>query len=461
MVIKDKIYIDLLNERVDQTILPQLVYKNPEYFQKLNMGIAVKKYKKGVVVDEVPPQIETYKINGGSLEILRGEYQKIKEWIKHLDFNLDHPDHRGINLQYINNKFDLDQYQEGSIEAIKNHKQGIIHAVTSAGKSLIILKAICELDQKALIIVHRMTLLQQFLEDIDRYIRDANGNKIKPGIVGGGKFSLGPITIAIDKTLSKHLPEIREAFGTVFLDECHLAPANTMLKLVNGINSPYRFGVTGTLKRKDGKEFLIYSTFGQVLFKVGKEELEKMGRVVPVKVEVIDSKTKFDIDGAIERYGSNKARQMQEKAIAFNPDRNQMIVDLIPTLPGKTIILSRYVAPCKFLSDQLKKQYNINSGIITGENSKKALEDFEKIKNGKINIVFATIGCVSTGVSISDLNNLVLISPIYTNELLLHQIRGRLMRTADGKAYGTLYFIYDPFIFGKHKLNEFKNIMGR
>lgn len=461
MVIKDKIYIDLTKETVNQEILQALTYRNPEYFQKKNMGIAVKKWKNGVVISEIPQELMSYKINGNFLEIFRGEYRKIRPFINHLDFNVEHTDHSGINLKYINKDFELDKYQNGAIEEITTKKQGIIHAVTSAGKSLIILKAICEINQKAVIIVHRKTLMQQFLKDIELYIRDENGEKITPGIIGDGKLTLGKITIAIDKTLSKNLDKFKDSFGTVFLDECHLAPANTMMVLLNNINSIYRFGVSGTLKRKDGKEFLMFATFGQVLFEIKKEELEAMGRVVPVKIEIWESQTKFDMETAIEEFGLTKARMMMRKTISLDPLRNKMIIDNVSKLKGKTMILSEYVDPCIFLSGFLESQHNIKSGIITGKNSKKAIEDYNKMKYGDLSTIFATVGCVSTGVSISDLKNLVLISPILTNELLLHQIRGRLMRTADGKEYGTLYFVFDPYLYEQYQLNQFLNIMKK
>jgi superfamily II DNA or RNA helicase len=81
------------------------------------------------------------------------------------------------------------------------------------------------------------------------------------------------------------------------------------------------------------------------------------------------------------------------------------------------------------------------------------------MKEKDLQVIFATIGCVSTGVSISDLAHGVLISPVYTNELLLKQIAGRLMRTSPGKNFATLHFIYDRYIFPAWKLKKFISII--
>lgn len=460
MEVKDKLYIDLDKEQVADTVLPALTYRNPEYFQKMNMGISVY---------GVPKELKTYEIKGRTLEVPRGEVLTLKEhFITPYNPEFNHPDHP-ISLQYINKDFDLDQHQEGALAAMQQYRQGVIHAVTSAGKTLIICKAAVEVGQRTLVVVHRKVLMMQILEDIEKYIRDEKGNKIQPGIIGDGKCTIGDITVGIDKSLTKHLPAIREEFGMVILDECHLCPAKTISNLINSINSRSRFGLSGTLKRKDQKEFLIFSTFGKIISTIGKEVLLEAGRVVPVDIKIIESETRFDWDHVVlalteqgEKNPAMKARHLQEQTIAHDQARNDIILDQVKRLHekgGKTIILCRYVDPCYLLQKQLLERFGLESGVITGKDSKEAIESYEGMKHGDSKIIFATIGCVSTGVSISDLDDMVLISPVYTNELLLHQIRGRLMRKAEGKTHGTLWFIYDQHIFDGRKLNRFKSIM--
>lgn len=453
MKVSDKIYFDLKTETVPGQVLDVLEYKNPDYYQKMNLGLSVW---------GIPKVVHTYELeqDGKVLTVTRGEALKIKPYFGgNWKPVFEHTD-RPVTLQYINNDFPLDEHQEAAVAALKNKRQGIVHAVTSAGKSLIILKAAVEIGQRTLIVVHRKVLMQQFKEDIEKYIRDEHGNKIIPGIIGDGSLTVGDITIAIDKTLAKNLGALKEEFGTVFLDECHLAPAATLFELLNGINSRNRFGVSGTLKRKDGKEFLIYSTFGEVIATITKEELLEKGRVVPVHVKLLESETRFDWDSAVEGTGSTtKARALQEETLRDDPNRNSLILDQLEKLPGKTIVLSRYVKPCFDLQIAYETRTGLKAGVITGKNAKTALEAYEGMKHGDLKVIFATVGCVSTGVSISDLDNLMLISPIFSNELLLHQIRGRLMRTAEGKQFGVLWLVWDPYIFDDWKLKRFLSIM--
>lgn len=462
MIISDKIYIDCSQEPLNESILAHLTYKNPEYYAKMNMGLPVR---------HIPKEIKSYTYDKETrvLAIPRGEAIKLRPFIGNFQYNFSHPEFPE-NLQYINNDFELDEYQTGAIKAmtVDGYRQGIIHAVTSAGKSHMILKTIVDLKQRGLVVVHRKLLMKQLLEDIDKYIRDEKGNKIKVGIIGDGKLSVGPITIALDKTLAKNLNRFRSEFGVAILDECHICPANTIFELLNSLNTKFRFGFSGTLKRKDQKDFLIYSTFGTVIYTISKDQLLDKERIVPVEVEVVETETRFNWDQVVEglteaghKNPTTKARELQNKTIANDPTRNALILRYVSKLKGKTIVLSNFVAPCYLHQERLLQEFGISSGVITGKDSKEAAESFEAMKHGDLQTIFATVGCVSTGISISDLDHIVLISPIYTNEALLHQIRGRLMRMAAGKTKGTLHFFWDKHIFGEFKLNQMLRIMRK
>jgi superfamily II DNA or RNA helicase len=457
ITIADKLYIPIpngINNTKLQRGLDLLVYDNPEYFQRMNMGLSTR---------FTPKTIKTYWLDRDtrSIVVLRGEYQKLLPYISDHNFKINHPPHSPINITYHNPEFELDTLQQEAVNKIVAAKQGIIHAVTSAGKTLIILKAISKLNTRALIVVNRKILMQQFQEDIEKYLTDDSGRPVKPSKISDGMVEVGNITLAIDKTLYRHLGTLKDKFGVVFVDECHLTPAKTMLEIVNNLNTEFRYGVTGTLKRKDQKDFLIYSTFGKVLYTINKDQLIAMGRIVPVETTIVTSNTKFNFSEIMGQVGVTKAYQLLEQSLQLDEERNDIILHTLKNISGKTIVLSRLVDPCYKLSTALQEKYNIKSGIITGKNSKESLESYNQMKHGDLQIIFATVGCVSTGVSISDLHNIILISPIYNNELLIHQIRGRLMRAHESKTKGNLYFIYDQYIFEEYKLQRFLNIMNK
>ena len=181
--IADKIYIPIPTGQANQQLqrgLDLLVYDNPEYFQRMNMGLSTFR---------TPKKIKSYYLDRElqSIVVYRGEYKKLFPYVSSHSFLVEHPTHVRINYFYRNDDFDLDILQKEAVVKIKEQKQGIIHAVTSAGKTLIILNAICQLNTRALIIVNRKILLEQFREDIEKYIFDKDGNHVKPAIIGDGK----------------------------------------------------------------------------------------------------------------------------------------------------------------------------------------------------------------------------------------------------------------------------------
>jgi superfamily II DNA or RNA helicase len=120
---------------------------------------------------------------------------------------------------------------------------------------------------------------------------------------------------------------------------------------------------------------------------------------------------------------------------------------------SKIMVLFRYVAPCYELQRRIP-----DSVVITGKESNERVKDaFDKIRNGTSRIVIGTIGCLSTGISIVDLTHIIIASPMGNNDLMLKQIRGRLMRKADEKEIGTLVYIHDENIFGKRAKTRFIN----
>jgi superfamily II DNA or RNA helicase len=74
-------------------------------------------------------------------------------------------------------------------------------------------------------------------------------------------------------------------------------------------------------------------------------------------------------------------------------------------------------------------------------------------------VLLVTLGCFSTGVNIPGLTDMILLSPVFNNELLIHQLRGRLMRKAEGKRFGFFHFLWDVDVFPQKKLTQFLRIL--
>lgn len=180
----------------------------------------------------------------------------------------------------------------------------------------------CQLDVKVLIIAHRIELIEQISENLEKY-------KVRHGIIAGGKErNLSPqVQVASIQTLTHHLnlsiaKELNVNF--VIIDEAHHSMANSYRKLWELYPDAKKLGVTATPWRMNNSGFVsVYDTF------IPSEPINDFisaGWLAPfiyysVKESSniqrkIDSISEFDIDGdykisALERVMDNKGVRAQ------------------------------------------------------------------------------------------------------------------------------------------------------
>lgn len=450
--------ISLANVGCLSLIKELTTYPNPKYADAERLGF---------YTGNIPKTIQTWEFDPNPPELIvgRGEVARIREALKQRGCDLYIQDDSTVgrelpNILYENSEFQLDERQERAVRAMRDWNQGIIHAATAAGKSAIMLAGIASIGRKTLVIVHRKVLLQQLMEDAKKWLKN-----VEIGQIGDGKAVMGDVTFCIDKSLIKLLnakPELFADVGCVIQDECHLSPTTTFQFLIDRLPARKRFGLTGTLKRKDRMEFLIHATFGNVIATITKTELEEAGRTTPVEVKVHETET------AVPKYvfemASTDAWRISDKLIHEDPERRLKAVQIVGEIlafnpQARILILSRYVEPCYQL-EQLLTQFNIKSGVITGkeDDHKQTCDELER---GECSVIVATIGTVATGVNIKNLTDLILFSPVFSNELMLHQMRGRLMRRAEGKEKATFHLMFDPRVFDERRIKSAVRILRK
>jgi superfamily II DNA or RNA helicase len=426
-----------------------LTHPNPAYFLKKRMGL---------FVGNTPKEISTcYKSEDG-LICSRGDYREVMAC-------LDAPTiedctcvgkHR--DTPYVNTSFELDQFQVAALESIQKKNQGIVHAETSAGKTAIIAKTISDKGVRTVICTNRKVLLSQIEDDLKAWLPSAHVRSI----ISSSPITGADIYLVTDrslKTILEKKPEALKDIGMLIVDEVHISSAPTIQFIVNHMPCRYRYGFSGTLKRKDKMDFLITSSFGRVIARTTKDDLlglDRISKVVP-KVHRIETDIFADVDDLPSRDRWTKVNIELHKS----PERMRKIIKLVESIlsedtKNKVFVLSRFVQPSYVMSDLLKTK----SGVITGKETKEHSNALlEEMRSSSVRAIFGTISCLSTGISISDLTHIILASPVGDNELLIKQIRGRLMRKAEGKEVGIFIYVNDINIFGDVPEKRFKRIV--
>lgn len=221
-----------------------------------------------------------------------------REIIKYFDqSNLDYTDQAPKFLAspvIETNNLNLRDYQD---EAIKNwvnsEMRGCIVLPTGAGKTVVGIKAIEKVNASALIVVPTIDLMEQWTENLFKYLNKDNQNNTKEnstiliGNLGGGKEDIQPITVATYDSAYLRAPYIGNQFKLIIFDEVHHLPAPGYRSIAEQMIAPYRLGLTATLEREDGLHELIPKLVGGIVYQLGAKYLSEQKHLAEYNINRI------------------------------------------------------------------------------------------------------------------------------------------------------------------------------
>jgi superfamily II DNA or RNA helicase len=161
-------------------------------------------------------------------------------------------------------------FQTEALAALKRAKgRGTVVLPTGAGKSHVALLAIDAWRRSTLVVAPTLALVQQWYD----LLRTSFG--VEVGIIGGGEYSLHPLTVTTYDSAYLHMENLGARFGFVVFDECHHLPAEAYALSARQCLAPFRLGLTATLERADGREAVLEQLIGPVVYR--KEIVELSG----------------------------------------------------------------------------------------------------------------------------------------------------------------------------------------
>lgn len=331
-------------------------------------------------------------------------------------------------------KFELRESQQQIYNDVDDNC--IINAKVGYGKTFTGLSIAAKLKQKTLVVVHTVALRNQWEKEVTKTLG------IKPGVIGSGKFDINsPVVVANVQSLTKHLVTLAREFGLVILDEMHHVSSPTFTKVIDGLFSRYKIGLSGTIERKDQKHVVFKDYFGHKLYKPDKENtLEPCVHVYNTGIE-FPSGTSLSwadrVNCLLESY------LYRDLIIA--------LADHYVSKGHKVLVVADRVDFLQYCSSNSKS----NSATLIG-----ATKDRDSIINGvyegAVDQVWGTQSLVSEGLSINPLSCLILATPL-NNMPLLEQLIGRIIREHEGKIAP---IIVDPKLVGHTTSNQFNNRLG-
>ena len=346
--------------------------------------------------------------------------------------------------------------QEAAVQRLLSYNNGVLAATTAFGKTVAAIGLIARRKTNTLILVHSKALLEQWKEEIEKFLiineevpiidekKSRGGRKVfsPVGLLDGSRNTLhGIIDIAVfNSALSEDgvKPFVRN-YGMVIADECHHSGAIGYERVLKYVNAKYVYGLSATPTRQDGMTPIVFMQCGPIRYK--SDAKAQMARQSFSRVLI----PRFTPFRAIEEKG-NALQYLGH--LANDRARNELIVqDVVAELnEGRTpIILTKRKDHIAILADMLTPYCrNVVQllGTASAKEKRQAMDRLKGIPETEPLVVIATGKYVGEGFNYPRLDTLFIALPVaYPN--IVQQYTGRLHREYEGKTEVRVYDYID------------------
>ena len=455
IILSNRIYIDStgMSNKFKRQIRRMATFSNKQYYQ--NQAMDLPNYDESRYIYLGDDEGKYLILPRGLKEELLRKFDKVG--IRHSIEDKRSMGH-SINVSF---KGQLKESQEPAVEAMAKEENGILHAATAFGKTVVCCDLIAKHGVNTLILVDKADLMNQWIKRLNEFLilnEELPEYKTKSGqtrkrktlignLQGAHDTMTGIVDVAMIRSLKKKEgfhPLLKE-YGQIILDECHHGASDSAIEVLQEISSKYVYGVTATPKRGDGKERINTFLLGPIRYKfTAKDRAEEQDidhLVYPrftrtVKTHHLSS-TPYGND-AYELIRNNDVRD------------NQIVNDVVACVnAGRTpVVLTKYVDHANKLS-QLLSEYADRLILLTGANGTKSrraqVEELNRVSGSESLILIGTGSLLGEGFDFPRLDTLFMATPV-SGENVVEQYVGRLNRDYEGKENVIVYDYVDIHI---------------
>ena len=347
----------------------------------------------------------------------------------------------------------LRDYQVDLANRFFENPQSIQVAATGSGKTILCCALSHQFQKygRTIVIVPNKSLVLQTEDDYKNVGLDV-------GVFFGDRKEYGKThTICTWQSLSSLLKKSKKGEAEIdieqFLDgvvafiqdECHISKADELKTLHTSVfaNVPIRCGLTGTIPKEEYAAAALLVSLGPVVGELQAHDLQEEGVLASCNVNI------WQLEDYVEYkdYASElKYLVTTEKRLDFLATK---IIEIAKT--GNTLILVDRKATGEYLESILPGSIFINGDVKAA----KRKEHYSEINFATNSITIATYGVASTGISISKLDNLMLLEAGKSFVRVIQSI-GRALRKGFGKEHAEIYDVCSTCKFSKRHLTARK-----
>ena len=329
-------------------------------------------------------------------------------------------DYTSIDIKFQQPLRDIQkEVRDEIISTINKSGSCVLSFYPGFGKTSMSIYLSSKIGLKTLVIVHRLILIEQWIESIVKFCPGATYSVIKP------KFKKEHLNADFLIVNAVNVEKIGlEAFrdiGFLVVDEIHTIATETLSKSLFYITPRYLIGLSATPTRPDGMDILLDAYFGKIQIT---RKLHRPHIVYRIDTQY-EPELKYSSSGTVD-WGSVIEFQSN------NIERNNMIVELTQKFPERYIlILCKRISQAEYL---IKKLQDIGDKVtsLLGSNT-------QYDRNARVMV--ATVQKCGVGFDFSKLNTLILAADV---QEYFVQYLGRIMRTqATPNSSATTPMVFD------------------
>lgn len=319
----------------------------------------------------------------------------------------------------------LREEQRGPIEAYMAaaldpaRQGGILSLPCGFGKTVAALSIVSRLGKRAVVVVHKDFLLNQWRERIAEFLPDVTIGLVKAKTVD---VEGRDVVLASLQSLSmKDYPDsLFAGFGMLIIDECHRVGTEVFSRALHRTVFRHSLGISATVQRKDGMTRAFVHFLGEVVFRGKRREDE----VLVVQHRFFDPDPTYSREVTIGYGGMSKPNVSRMiNNISEFPARTSAVVEAVARMlqrePGRRVlVLSDRKCQLRAVREGLEAR-GVSAGFYWGGMKREALAESE----GKT-AMLATFSYAAEGMDVPGLDTLVLASP----KSDIEQSVGRILR---------------------------------
>ncbi len=313
---------------------------------------------------------------------------------------------------------------------------GVVVLPCGAGKTVVGMACIRELQCSTLILTTSVTAVEQWIgELLDK--TDLQEDQI--GAYHAGAKEIRPVTVATYQILTHrarkgggftHLALFDERdWGLIVYDEVHLLPA-PIFQVTAGLQARRRLGLTATLVREDGHEDDVFALIGPKRAEVPWKVLERQGWIAEATCTEIRVAMPEEL---LLPYALAEPRQ-QFRLASENPQKAQLVREILGRHPEEpALVIGLYLEQLETIARDL------GLPLLTGETPQRRRDAlFDDFRAGRIRVL-AVSKVANFAVDLPDAALAIQVSGSFGSRQEEAQRLGRILRPKPGENQAHFY----------------------